>query len=238
MRTLFHPFLPNGHGGDPAVWVDVQDEGHALLLDLGDLGRLSNRRLLRVASALVSHTHMDHFVGFDHLLRALHRCKKSGMRFRATIVGEGEQRRSLEELRDELGLATQVIFSGGLPQEQVRSLLAGAGLTVLACVPDDDGNMDALPTVLLESLALDVPIVSTRLTGIPEIVGQDGGLLVEPGDDEGLARAIRLMDERIRAGQQPTGRCRARAGRLFDLSRNVAELRGMFLASASARPVA
>jgi len=176
--------------------------------------------------------------GFDHLLRALHQCKKKGMRFRATIVGDGEQRTRLEDLRDELDLANEVIFSGGLPQEQVRSLLAGAGLTVLACVPDDDGNMDALPTVLLESLALDVPIVSTRLTGIPEIVGQDGGLLVEPGDDEGLARAIRLMDERIRAGQQPTGRCRARAGRLFDLSRNVAELRGMFLASASARPVA
>ena len=71
VRTLFHPFLPNGPAGDPAVWVDVQDEGHALLLDLGDLHHLSSRQLLRVESAMVTHTHMDHFVGFDHLLRLL-----------------------------------------------------------------------------------------------------------------------------------------------------------------------
>ena len=69
MRTAFHPFLPNGPSGDPALWVDVIGEGRSVLLDLGDLRRVANRKLLRVDRVVVTHTHMDHFFGFDHLLR-------------------------------------------------------------------------------------------------------------------------------------------------------------------------
>jgi ribonuclease Z len=69
VRTVFHPFLPNGPLGDPAVWVDLLDEGHSVLLDLGDLHAIPNRKLLRVDRVVVSHTHMDHFIGFDRLLR-------------------------------------------------------------------------------------------------------------------------------------------------------------------------
>jgi ribonuclease Z len=69
MRTTFHPFLPNGLHGDPALWIDLLDEGHSLLLDLGDLRAIPNRKLLRVGRVVVTHTHMDHFIGFDHLLR-------------------------------------------------------------------------------------------------------------------------------------------------------------------------
>jgi len=71
MRAAFHPFLPNGPSGDPVLWVDLPDEGRSILLDLGDLGLLSNRKLLRVDRVVVSHTHMDHFIGFDHLLRLM-----------------------------------------------------------------------------------------------------------------------------------------------------------------------
>jgi len=170
--------------------------------------------------------------GFDHLLQALRLCKDEGMKFRATIVGDGEEQVGLRVLRDRLALGDDVIFSGALTQEQVRELMAGATMIALACVPDRDGNMDALPTVLLEALALDLPIVSTRLTGIPEIVGEDSGLLTAPGDDREFAVAIRSLWERIRTGEQPRGSCRARCERLFDLSENVAVLRERFARSA------
>jgi len=71
MRSAFHPFLPNGLFGDPAVWIDAPDLGRCLLLDLGELHRLPARKLLRVDRAVVTHTHMDHFIGFDYLLRLL-----------------------------------------------------------------------------------------------------------------------------------------------------------------------
>jgi ribonuclease Z len=69
MRTLFHPSLLHPSTGDPGAWVDVPDEGRAVLFDLPELSRVAPRKLLRLAHAVVTHTHMDHFVGFDQLLR-------------------------------------------------------------------------------------------------------------------------------------------------------------------------
>jgi ribonuclease Z len=69
VRTLFHPALLHGLDGDPGAFVDVPDEGKALLFDLPPLEHVPPRKLLRVTHAVVTHTHMDHFAGFDHLLR-------------------------------------------------------------------------------------------------------------------------------------------------------------------------
>ena len=69
MRTVFLPVLLSPLCGDPGLWVDLLDEGRSVLLDMGDLRQVANRKLLRVERAVVTHTHMDHFVGFDHLLR-------------------------------------------------------------------------------------------------------------------------------------------------------------------------
>jgi len=69
MRASLHPFLVNGRFGDPALFVEVLHRRDALLFDLGDLGPLSTRDLLRIGHVFVSHMHMDHFIGFDALLR-------------------------------------------------------------------------------------------------------------------------------------------------------------------------
>ncbi len=71
MTPLLHPELINDPFGDPGVYVDFLHDRRALLLDLGDLGAMAPRKLLRVTHAFVSHTHMDHFCGFDRLLRVL-----------------------------------------------------------------------------------------------------------------------------------------------------------------------
>jgi ribonuclease Z len=69
MRPTLHPRLVNGRFGDPALFVERLHHRDALLFDMGDLGVLGTRDLLRVAHVFVSHMHMDHFVGFDALLR-------------------------------------------------------------------------------------------------------------------------------------------------------------------------
>jgi ribonuclease Z len=69
MKTTFQARLVNGVWGDPGVVLDLRFRKRAILFDIGDVAALSTRVLLRVSDIFVSHTHMDHFAGFDHLLR-------------------------------------------------------------------------------------------------------------------------------------------------------------------------
>ena len=71
MRPLFHPSLVNGRYGDPTVYVETLFEKRSLLFDVGEIARLAPRRIRRIDQIFVSHAHIDHFVGFDHLLRLL-----------------------------------------------------------------------------------------------------------------------------------------------------------------------
>jgi len=71
MRPIFHAHLVNGAGGDPVLYVDCLFEHRALMFDLGDIRTLPPRKLMRVSHVFVSHAHMDHFIGFDWMLRIL-----------------------------------------------------------------------------------------------------------------------------------------------------------------------
>ena len=71
MKPLFHCRLLNGSIGDPALYVEILHAGRALLFDLGDIGSLTEAKILKLTHVFVSHTHMDHFYGFDRLLRVV-----------------------------------------------------------------------------------------------------------------------------------------------------------------------
>ncbi|HUE29995.1 MAG TPA: MBL fold metallo-hydrolase, partial [Verrucomicrobiae bacterium] len=69
MKTTFRPRLLNGQTGDPALLVSMRWQGRALLVDLGRIDRTPAATLIPIEAVFVSHTHMDHFMGFDQLLR-------------------------------------------------------------------------------------------------------------------------------------------------------------------------
>ncbi len=71
MRPLLHPTLINGRTGDPALYIETLFEKRAILFDLGDIALLPPRKILRLEQVFVSHAHVDHFIGFDRLLRVL-----------------------------------------------------------------------------------------------------------------------------------------------------------------------
>jgi len=71
MRPSLHPSLVNGRSGDPALYIETLFERRAILFDLGDISALPPRKLLRLEYVFVSHAHVDHFIGFGHLLRLL-----------------------------------------------------------------------------------------------------------------------------------------------------------------------
>ncbi len=170
--------------------------------------------------------------GHRHLLEACRELRASGLELYCSIVGDGRERERLERLRQSLGLEDCVELLGEQPRDRIRSLLEGARVFVLPSVTAPSGRADGIPVALMEAMAMERPVVSTRISGIPELV-RDGesGLLVEPGDARALARALRRL-----CGDPALAARLARAGRRrvcedFDLERNVAALRRLFAES-------
>lgn len=173
--------------------------------------------------------------GFDVLVRACALLRDQGVAFHCDIAGKGPQEAALRALIGELGLADRVQLAGPKPQDEIVAAYRQAAVFALPCVIGADGNRDGLPTVLLEAMAMRLPVVSTDLTGVPEIV-DDGltGLLVPQNDAPALAAALaRLLanpDLRARMGQA----ARAKVAREFDLRQNVSILRGWLAESPTA----
>jgi len=133
--------------------------------------------------------------GHIYLVKALGLLRARGQPFRCLIVGEGPQRGELERAIKEEGLEGLVSLTGTRAQEEVRDLYAQADIFVLPCVVARDGDKDGIPVSLMEAMAMGLAVVSTPLSGIPELV-EDGenGLLVKPEDLEALSCALaRIM---------------------------------------------
>jgi len=171
--------------------------------------------------------------GFHLLLEALARMAVHGSKPRCSIVGDGEERQKLEKQARQLGLE-HVAFLGMRTQDEVRTLMQQASVMVLPCIIGTDGNRDALPTVLLEAMAAGLPVMSSPVGGVEEIVDHGrAGVLVAPGDVDALARAMTalLADPSKLASLAAAGR--ARAVSHFDLATNVGRLRSWYEAPAS-----
>jgi colanic acid/amylovoran biosynthesis glycosyltransferase len=103
--------------------------------------------------------------------------------------------------------------------------LAAANVFVLPSVIDPDGGMDNLPTVIMEAMATGLPVVSTHLGGIPEmVIENETGFLVRPGDTSAMANAMeKLIHDRSLARELGNAGYE-RAQRLFSIEKNVREL--------------
>ena len=164
--------------------------------------------------------------GFTGLFLACRQLLAAGLDFRLTLAGEGPQRRRLQRLVSQYGLQAHVDMPGFIPHRQVPALLHQADLFIMPCRIDPVGDRDGIPNVILESLAYEVPVIATDVSGISEAIHPGKtGWLVPPNDTQALARAI------IEALAQPEeAKRRARAGgRLvqekFDSTKNYGQLK-------------
>jgi glycosyltransferase involved in cell wall biosynthesis len=163
--------------------------------------------------------------GFGYLIDACAQLRDRGVEFTCEVVGEGPLGPDLAEMIDRLALRDRVSLLGPLPHEAVIAKYGEATIFVLPCVTGVDGDRDGIPTVILEAMAMGLPVVSTDLSGIPEAVQQGTtGLLVEPGDSKALADALAqlLEDEESRRRMGVQGR--RRIVETFDSETNVKNL--------------
>jgi glycosyltransferase involved in cell wall biosynthesis len=140
--------------------------------------------------------------GFPDLLMAIYLLKQAGIPFRCEIHGGGPLQLELTARIIQLGLQDEVVLAGEYAQDQIIPVLQSASLFALTPSVAEDGDRDGIPNVLVEAMACGLPVVSTSVAGIPELVVHgNNGLLFEPHDSEGISAGLAalLEDPALRA---------------------------------------
>jgi len=167
--------------------------------------------------------------GFAFLVEACRLLHSSGIDFVCEIVGEGPERGRLEELIQAYQLSDKIRLTGSMPQTEIVDLLARSSIFVFPAIHDSSGDSDNLPTVLIEALASNLPVIATEIAGIPEIVQQnENGILVQEKDAAQLANAIRVLACNQGLLEQFGTISREIAAEKFSLSNTVGELKSLF----------
>jgi len=161
--------------------------------------------------------------GLFILIAALDRLVREGRQIRLRFAGDGPDRAGLARDVAERCLNPYVVFEGWQSPDGVRALYQQADIFVLPSFAE------GIPVVLMEAMAMEIPCVTTRITGIPELIrDQVNGLLVTPSSNEELAEAIaRLMDDSNLRRELGTS-ARQRILESYDLRKNIAQLGSIF----------
>ncbi len=136
--------------------------------------------------------------GIRYLIEGCALLKEQGIAFQCIIAGDGIERRQLESMVDAKMLGDDIQFIGAYRQDELLDLFYKSDVFVLPCIVTDDGDRDGIPVVLMEAMAAGLPVISTRVSGIPELIesGIDG-LLVQERDPQALMSAIQSLFEDV-----------------------------------------
>ncbi len=169
--------------------------------------------------------------GVADVVEACSRLARDGMAVRLNVAGDGPLRPSLERAARQAGI--DATFHGALVQEEVLTLYSRAAVFVLPCVVAATGDRDGLPTAVLEAMALGIPVVTTAVNGLAELVREGvTGLVVPQHDPAAVATAIRrlLTDADLGARLAAAARCYVEQNHTVE--RSVSLLRARFSGAA------
>ena len=191
----------------------------------------SSRKSLRrnQAPILLFLAQLEERKGAKYLVEACRLLGESDVDYECILIGDGPQRDELKALINNYGLEEKIQLMGALPQEDLKDYFIQADIFILPCVIARDGDMDGVPVSLMEAMAMEMPVISTRVSGIPElIIDGESGLLVDHSDAKELSSAILKMinnqDLRLKLG----GNARQRIIEEFNIYRTSTEMGGLF----------
>jgi glycosyltransferase involved in cell wall biosynthesis len=168
--------------------------------------------------------------GFQDLLEALFIVKKRGEDFRCAIYGDGPLSQQLERWIEEHGMMGEVILKGDRTQQELISVYQNATLFVLTPVQTDDGDRDGIPNVLVEAMAVGLPVITTAVSGIPELVeNNQNGLLCRPRDVEGISSGIIELLRNAEKRRQLGSAGSKKVMEQFDIAQAAKRLKTLFI---------
>ncbi len=192
-----------------------------------DLDRNAWQPHNRSTATLLAVGRLDPIKGFATLIDALRLLRERGAHLHCRLIGSGPLDDELRQFAHDCGVADMIDFAGAQTQDVVRGSMNSATLFVLPSEVADDGNRDGIPVALMEAMASGCPVISTRVSGIPELIEDNrDGLLVPERDPEALADAIQqlLAEPELRA--RLAARARARIEHAFDARKEASRLHG------------
>jgi len=139
---------------------------------------------------------LDRVKSQKYLINACHILKQQGFKFKCLFIGEGKERKNLESLIDRLKLYDELEFVGELPHSEVINILYKDKIDVLVLPSIElplEKKAEGIPVALMEAMAYGVPVISTETGSIPELLGDNAGILVPERNPEALAEAIRAV---------------------------------------------
>jgi glycosyltransferase involved in cell wall biosynthesis len=179
--------------------------------------------------------------GHEHLIRACSLLQAQHVDFRCMIVGSGELERQLQDLISRLDLDNRVFLAGAKSQDWIRERLRDSDVFVLACVTNGDatGDRDGIPVAIMEAMAMQLPVVSTPVSGIPELVrNEETGLLVPERDESRLVEAVLRLAQDAKARSRLVENARALVRGEYNIATNTDRLRDIFAQAIRAKHTA
>jgi colanic acid/amylovoran biosynthesis glycosyltransferase len=178
---------------------------------------------------LVSVARLVEKKGIEYGIRAVAALIGEGMDLVYTVVGDGELRGDLEALAGRLDPSGSIRFTGWKSRSEVLDVLRGSHMLLAPSVTAANGDQEGIPVVLMEAMAMGLPVVSTTHSGIPELV-EDGesGLLAAERDVEALERAVRKLAGDPSSWAEMGAAGRKRVGEDYNLSKQLERLEGLY----------
>jgi len=168
--------------------------------------------------------------GFDYLLNACSMLVSKGFQFRCRIIGErGDRYEALIDQIKSLGLEGYVILEGPKAHYELLPIYRQSSMFVLPCRIVEDGDRDGIPNVLVEAMACGLPVVSTEVSGIPELIkNEQNGLLVKPQDSKLLAIAMEHLLTNKTLSNRLSRNARMTVCEHFDSAKTTLQLQDLF----------
>jgi colanic acid/amylovoran biosynthesis glycosyltransferase len=167
--------------------------------------------------------------GFDVLIKACEFLKKKEIDFQCCIIGAGPLENELKELSLINVLTEQILFLGQLPHNNVLEWMNKADVFVAPSVIAPNSDRDGIPNVILEAMALKLPVVGSKVSGIPEIVIEnETGLLVESGDPQSLFLALKKLNNNLELREKLSKNGRRLIEQKFDIRINMNQLEDIY----------
>ena len=167
--------------------------------------------------------------GLNDLLSAAQILRRRGRSFHVKIIGEGPQRQMLQDRVAKLGLNECVNLVGAQTYDAVCCAYEQASIFALPCLVAPDGDRDGIPNVLLEAMGSGIPVVSTAVSGIPELISSErDGLLVPPGSPVELADALERLLASPELRKRLTLAARRKIETQFSIDRSSAQILDLF----------